>query len=184
MRRERGGSGGAKLWLDPSGHRAVVQRFGSSPGLNIHFWMGVDLFFVLSGFLVSGLLFSEYRNRGELRPWRFLARRGFKIYPGFYILLLASWLLFARFVPHINFLYEALFVQNYLARVWNHTWSLAVEEHFYIGLTILLWGLARFRGGKNPFNALPGLCANKNSYVPPRNRLASGALFSRTEITS
>src|SRR5438874_1796726 len=41
-------------------------------------WIGVDLFFVLSGFLVSGLLFAEYRRTGALRAWRFLGRRGFK----------------------------------------------------------------------------------------------------------
>src|SRR6185295_15310789 len=47
-------------------------------------WIGVDLFFVLSGFLVSGLLFEEYERHGTLRVGRFLVRRGFKIYPGFY----------------------------------------------------------------------------------------------------
>lgn len=44
-------------------------------------WVGVDLFFVLSGFLVSGLLFEEYKKRGSLDLKRFLIRRGFKIYP-------------------------------------------------------------------------------------------------------
>src|SRR5215211_479046 len=50
-------------------------------------WTGVDLFFVLSGFLVSGLLFAEYRKNGELRIGRFLIRRGFKIYPPFWVLM-------------------------------------------------------------------------------------------------
>ena len=55
--------------------------------------MGVDLFFVLSGFLVSGLLFAEYRRRNELRLGRFFMRRAFKIYPAFYTMLqlLLSW---------------------------------------------------------------------------------------------
>src|SRR4051812_10198021 len=39
-------------------------------------WSGVDLFFVLSGFLVSGLLFREYLDRGNVRVGRFLIRRG------------------------------------------------------------------------------------------------------------
>src|SRR5262245_40410993 len=43
-------------------------------------WVGVDLFFVLSGFLVSGLLFAEYARSGRISPWRFYVRRGFKIY--------------------------------------------------------------------------------------------------------
>ena len=121
-------------------------------------WMGVDLFFVLSGFLVSGLLFTEYQRHRGLRPWRFLGRRGFKIYPGFYLLLIVTWFWVGDQVPRINFLYEAVFLQNYKGMVWNHTWSLAVEEHFYFGLAALLWALARFRGGADPFRDLPRIC--------------------------
>ena len=46
-------------------------------------WVGVDLFFVLSGFLVSNLLFQEYKQTKTVKPIRFLIRRGFKIYPLF-----------------------------------------------------------------------------------------------------
>ncbi len=53
-------------------------------------WIGVDLFFVLSGFLVSGLLFSEYQKFGNIRIRLFLIRRGFKIYPLFYIFILST----------------------------------------------------------------------------------------------
>ena len=54
-----------------------------------HFgWLGVDLFFVLSGFLVSGLLFNEYKKIGKVKIGRFLIRRGFKIYPPFYFFVL------------------------------------------------------------------------------------------------
>src|SRR5271165_4056899 len=49
-------------------------------------WIGVDLFFVLSGFLVSGLLFREYRRHNSLAVPRFLVRRGFRIYPAFFAL--------------------------------------------------------------------------------------------------
>ena len=55
-------------------------------------WAGVDLFFVLSGFLVSGLLFREYKKTGTVRIGRFLIRRGFKIYPTFYIFLIVSFI--------------------------------------------------------------------------------------------
>ena len=48
-------------------------------------WIGVDLFFVLSGFLVSGLLFKEYLKYGNINAKLFLIRRGFKIYPIFYL---------------------------------------------------------------------------------------------------
>ena len=81
-------------------------------------WIGVDLFFVLSGFLVSGLLFTEIERHGDLRIGRFLARRGFKIYPGFYTLLLATLLMqyvTLRIDPEFlsRMLREFLYVQNY-----------------------------------------------------------------------
>lgn len=53
-------------------------------------WIGVDLFFVLSGFLVSGLLFKEYIKYGNIKPILFLIRRGLKIYPLFYFALILS----------------------------------------------------------------------------------------------
>jgi peptidoglycan/LPS O-acetylase OafA/YrhL len=122
-------------------------------------WMGVDLFFVLSGFLVAGLLFTEHARHGRIRPLRFLVRRGFKIYPGFYLLLGATWLWRHGQVPAGRFLAEALFVQNYFPAVWNHTWSLAIEEHFYLALTLLLWSWSRGREGPRAFRGLPGLSA-------------------------
>ncbi|HUQ46021.1 MAG TPA: acyltransferase family protein [Gemmatimonadaceae bacterium] len=50
-------------------------------------WVGVDLFFVLSGFLVSGLLFAEFRASGRISPLRFYARRAWKIYPPYFVML-------------------------------------------------------------------------------------------------
>lgn len=125
-------------------------------------WIGVDLFFVLSGFLISGLLFREYSERGNLRIGRFLVRRGLKIYPPFYALLLYT--LVVRhlrglgFPPMRPFLGELLYLQNYLGGLWNHTWSLAVEEHFYLLLPLLLLALLRFaRKGGPAFGRLPGI---------------------------
>ena len=126
----------------------LVTRFG---------WTGVDLFFVLSGFLVSGLLFREYRETGYLRPGRFLLRRGLKIYPQFYFFVaftfaLACWRGQAPRIGQV--LAELGFVQNYAPGIWAHTWSLAIEEHFYLLLTFGFLMLSR-RGGANPFRALP-----------------------------
>ena len=124
-------------------------------------WSGVDLFFVLSGFLISGLLFEEWKKDGEINLRRFYLRRGLKIYPSFYALLAVSVLVnLAR--PGIpsypvtwrSVLTESVFVQNYFTGVWGQTWSLAVEEHFYITLPIVLWLLYR-RRGRNPFQSLP-----------------------------
>lgn len=118
-------------------------------------WFGVDLFFVLSGFLVSGLLFNEYRRYGSVRALRFFGRRGFKIYPGFYVLMAVTWFWMGSKLPTKLFVYEALFVQNYLGIIWNHTWSLAVEEHFYAGLALLVWLVCRKATSPDPFRWLP-----------------------------
>lgn len=125
-------------------------------------WAGVDLFFVLSGFLISGLLFAEAKKTGRIRGARFLIRRGFKIYPAFYAMLSASLLgqiLWRQPLDWKAYLPEIFFYQCYTAhRVWSHTWSLAVEEHFYIFLLLILLLLLRFNRGKSlqePFRAVP-----------------------------
>lgn len=107
-------------------------------------WIGVDLFFVLSGFLVSGLLFKEYLRYGNIKPGLFLIRRGFKIYPIYYLVYLLY--LIPKIIKHQfdikGFLGDLFFVQNYVWG-WGYayvaTWSLAVEEHFYFGFAILLF---------------------------------------------
>ncbi len=140
-------------------------------------WIGVDLFFVLSGFLVSGLLFQEYQRRGTISGGRFLIRRGFKIYPGFWALvavtLLAGSLIGGiTYAPRRIFV-ELLFLQNYTMGLWAHTWSLAVEEHFYLLLPGLVWLLARRRpGSADPFAPI----------VPIFVVLASAALAGRCAV--
>lgn len=122
-------------------------------------WIGVDLFFVLSGFLISGLLFGEYQRNGSIQVKRFYLRRGFKIYPAFYVLLAftaAIQFTFLRLSPVSAYLHEALFVQNYLSGLYAHTWSLAVEEHFYIFLPLFLLALVQFSTNKDdPFRMIP-----------------------------
>jgi peptidoglycan/LPS O-acetylase OafA/YrhL len=119
-------------------------------------WVGVDLFFVLSGFLVSGLLFSEYRRSGRTSPWRFYIRRGFKIYPAFFVFLAVSVAVLAwSGLGRRQVLAEMFFVQNYLPGLWIHTWSLAVEEHFYLALPLVLMVLVRPGVKGIPFARLP-----------------------------
>ena len=127
-------------------------------------WTGVDLFFVLSGFLVSGLLFNEYKKRGDVDLKRFLLRRGFKIYPAFWLLIfvtLGVTIFSGEAVWRTAFFDELLFVQNYRPPVWEHDWSLAVEEHFYIFLTFLFFVFLLFgkRRGGNSFAFVPKLFA-------------------------
>jgi peptidoglycan/LPS O-acetylase OafA/YrhL len=118
---------------------------------------GVDLFFVLSGLLISGLLFAEYKSTSDLSLKRFWIRRGFKIYPAFYVfVVLTTVFVLGEKFPIRLFLGEILFLQNYLPHIFVHTWSLAVEEHFYFALPLLLLLLIRLsRNRENPFRALP-----------------------------
>jgi len=103
-------------------------------------WIGVDLFFVLSGFLVSGLLFVEIQKTGKVHAGRFLARRGFKIYPPFYVCLGVTIYGLNKRGFHFSaeqIWGEVFFLQNYLSKIAIHTWSLAVEEHFYLLLAFI-----------------------------------------------
>lgn len=124
-------------------------------------WVGVDLFFVLSGFLVSGLLFQEFIRAGMVDVWRFLVRRGFKIYPAFWLFIavtIALSITVGKPIPLPGILRELAFLQNYGGGLWGHTWSLAVEEHFYIGLALLVFFVTRFgTHSKNPFGVVPAL---------------------------
>jgi peptidoglycan/LPS O-acetylase OafA/YrhL len=121
-------------------------------------WSGVDLFFVLSGFLVGGLLIGEYESRGSIRVMRFIKRRGFKIWPAYYFYLLFQ--VITRHFPLSTFLLpNLLHLQNYLGTSLSHTWTLAVEEHFYLALPVLLVFLTRARVRQSHIVAvLIGVC--------------------------
>lgn len=115
-------------------------------------WVGVDLFFVLSGFLVGGLLITEINKYGKIDPKRFLIRRGLKIYPLYYVFfgylffmpmakaamggdpLLSTFSgLWEKYWPNL------LFLNGYIGdNPIGHTWTLAIEEHFYLILPFLL----------------------------------------------
>jgi peptidoglycan/LPS O-acetylase OafA/YrhL len=104
---------------------------------------GVDLFFVLSGYLVGGLLVKEYRDTGKIQAGRFLLRRIFKIWPPFYFLICFH--LLARHHPARTFFWQNfLHLQNYLGSSLRQTWTLSIEEHFYL-LLAFLFALAASR---------------------------------------
>jgi len=133
-------------------------------------WIGVDLFFVLSGFLVSGLLFQEFKTRGRINIRRFIFRRGFKIWPAFYFYMGVTALITALIQLHRHaqfpvrtFVITSLFLSNYFpdeSRFFAHIWSLAIEEHFYLVLPFLLAGIIFLsRPGKKPFSCIPWIFA-------------------------
>ena len=116
-------------------------------------WTGVDLFFVLSGFLIGGLLLKEINRAGTVDARRFLVRRAFKIWPVYFAFLAFLIARSVRHAPHAwdgirRLLPNLIHLQNYFGgserTPWTHTWSLAVEEHFYIALPVLLLFLCRF----------------------------------------
>jgi peptidoglycan/LPS O-acetylase OafA/YrhL len=125
-------------------------------------WVAVDIFFVLSGFLVSGLLFHEAKESGTVSLRRFLIRRGLKIYPAFWAMVVCT---VASILGHHGsislsaWLSELFYFQNYGVFICFHTWSLAVEEHFYFLLAGLFWILKLRAGAKSGinFNAIPDL---------------------------
>lgn len=110
-------------------------------------WSGVDLFFVLSGYLVSGLLFAEYKRTREVDLKRFAVRRAFKIWPsyGVYLGFLIAWLAYKSDLAAAatDLLPNLLHFQNYFGTPRLHTWSLAVEEHFYFVIALGFAWLAR-----------------------------------------
>jgi len=106
-------------------------------------WVGVHLFFILSSYLIANILFTEYYKNGKINFFRFFIRRSLKIYPLYYLFILISVyknkeLLFSSMHYKMQLLGQLFHLQNYSDILWYHTWSLAAEEHFYFGLSIIL----------------------------------------------
>lgn len=117
-------------------------------------WIGVDLFFVLSGFLITGILYDTRQARNYFRS--FYARRILRIFPLYYAALAVMFVL-PRLVgidvlDHTNshWPWYWLYVSNVLTATdgWNsrfvaHFWSLAIEEQFYLVWPLLVFLLPR-----------------------------------------
>jgi peptidoglycan/LPS O-acetylase OafA/YrhL len=115
---------------------------------------GVDLFFVLSGFLISSLLYAEMDRSGRIDLPRFWLRRGLKIWPSYYVIYVTA----VAFIS-ITVYYSGTSVSEYLTSAWSNyvflqnyvnpdkrwfaSWSLCVEEHFYLVLPLVLLFLSR-----------------------------------------
>jgi len=111
-------------------------------------WMGVDLFFVLSGFLIAGLLFSEYERYSKVNLLQFFIRRVFKIVPLLYVLLILTigvYLIIGQSFSSASLFRDMFFIQNYGGGVYGHTWSLGVELHFYLIIMLCFVLLQKWR---------------------------------------
>ena len=129
--------------LTHAGHTAGFPAGVQPEALGALGTLGVRIFFILSGFLITHLLLREESRAGMVSLARFYLRRVLRIFPAFYVYLLAmvvvGWLSGAA-LPLDDLLSAATYTINYdRARVWvlGHAWSLGVEEQFY-----LLWPVA------------------------------------------
>jgi peptidoglycan/LPS O-acetylase OafA/YrhL len=115
--------------------------------------VGVNLFFIISGYLITSLLLHEEETRGSVNVGAFYTRRIFRILPAFYAYLLAIvalTLIGVIHVPYADILRSGAFLTDLhrFSRHWfvAHTWSLSVEEQFYILWPALLIVFAKARG--------------------------------------
>jgi peptidoglycan/LPS O-acetylase OafA/YrhL len=124
---------------------------------------GVDVFFVLSGFLIAGMLIDEQARAGRIRLGLFYVRRLLRLWPALAVAVLADVVLIGdhRAMAWANLLYVSNFVSIADAAM-GWTWSLAIEEQFYL---VCPW-LVRALGGAGPRARLAvlvalaaGLCA-------------------------
>lgn len=123
--------------------------------------LGVDLFFVISGLLVGGLLTKDFRRGEKINFLKFFLQRGFKIWPSFYTFLIigniALFYLYKdiapdQYIPLWDIKRYLFFYQNYtgIPFHWSfdHVWSLCVEEHFYILLPLGFILIQKARGNQ------------------------------------
>lgn len=99
--------------------------------------LGVNVFFVISGFLITTLLLHEEAATGKISLTNFYFRRTFRIFPAFYFLLVVYFILQLNGYIHLSPLswISSLTYTKYLFlsdRDTGHLWSLSIEEHFYI----------------------------------------------------
>jgi peptidoglycan/LPS O-acetylase OafA/YrhL len=108
-------------------------------------WIGVDLFFVLSGFFIGGQLWKELQKEGTISIRRFILRRGLRIWPLYYFTYLCVLLLFWDRAAAKEYGWASLvFVVNYFNYgIVLGGWSLSTEEQFYIVTPLLLYLFAR-----------------------------------------
>lgn len=157
---------------------------------------GVDIFFVISGYLITRHLLQEIGESGRLNLWRFYARRARRLLPASLFVILAT-LLAGAFIlsPEEQALYSkgAMFASAYMINLWLirwsfdyfasdaannpfiHFWSLSVEEQFYLAWPALLVLAAWLRPGRRAAIVVIGVtglvsfvaCARLTSVSPP-----------------
>jgi peptidoglycan/LPS O-acetylase OafA/YrhL len=125
-------------------HKYGVNLWSRMP-LTVEGWSGVDLFFVLSGFLIGGQIWKELRRTSDISIRQFILRRGFRIWPLYYCTYLFVLIVWWQHAPAKQYGWASLvFLSNYT----NHGivlggWSLSTEEQFYCIVPICVYLFAR-----------------------------------------
>ena len=153
-------------WLRAIAVLAVVAFHNLEPPANFGGFVGVDIFFVISGYLITGIIQSEVAA-GTFSFARFYERRVRRLLPALYAMVALT------AIPSFHYLLTSeradfflsvvsviTFTSNFffwfqtgyfghaaVEKPLLHTWSLAVEEQFYLVLPILLWGVLRLSRG-------------------------------------
>ena len=104
-------------------------------------WTGVDLFFVLSGYLIGRQLWKERQRTGKINVGRFLLRRGLRIWPLYVFIALISPLLVSKWSYKWS---DWVFLSNYVPGRVDGGWSLSTEEQFYLLAPLAVLFCSRF----------------------------------------
>jgi peptidoglycan/LPS O-acetylase OafA/YrhL len=136
---------GVMLW-----HMHFALRPGIWSGPGRYGWMGVDLFFVLSGYLIGSQLLRPYTRGSRPSIGGFYMRRAFRVLPAYLTVLLFYFAIPGfREAPGLSPAWQFLtFTENFRIdylhdQAFSHVWSLCVEEHFYLVLPVLILLLMR-----------------------------------------
>lgn len=151
-------------WPSLDGLRGIsilaVMAFHAGSGVIKGGHLGVDIFFVLSGFLITFLLLQEWIKRGSISLKDFYIRRALRLLPALFAVLLVCGLYAAASAPsdtstaiYRGILYTVLYSSNWYQAfngmgtlgLLSHTWSLSIEEQFYILWPPLLMLMLRFK---------------------------------------
>ena len=107
-------------------HSVVVERYGN---------LGVRIFLVLSGYLITSQLAKERATTGSIALKRFYARRAFRIFPAAYVFMLVAIATHWQVLSATNMVTALTYTVNYCqhgSHVLGHLWSLGVEEQYYL----------------------------------------------------
>lgn len=142
-------------------HHQFLDQNSFLTWLKTYGWVGVDIFFVMSGFLITTLLLKEYQSENKIAFKKFWIKRIFRLWPSWLITLTISSALVYKlgqnnseisnelknkwwhYYLHFGNYSHAIF--DKLHTLFSHFWSLAVEEHFYLVWPVLFYIIHRFK---------------------------------------